>query len=137
MESSEGYGSGREVGASTINPSPQPKSTLHQVPCSATTAKARVVLKGNLNPQAADPTFLRPLPEKLKGPRALWPQGEPKGSRHTLGKCLRRQNSAFTVGVGVVVVVVVAATVHRRHLSCANWASGATLKVCNRLLCEA
>ena len=36
-----------------------------------------------------------------------------------------------------VVVVVVAATVHRRHLSCANWASGATLNDCNRLLCEA
>ena len=37
----------------------------------------------------------------------------------------------------LLVVVVVAATVHRRHLSCANWASGATLKVCNRPLCEA
>ena len=36
----------------------------------------------------------------------------------------------------VVVVVVVAATVHRRHPRNANWASGATLKVCNRLLCE-
>ena len=39
----------------------------------------------------------------------------------------------------VVVVVVVAATVHRvrRHLSCANLALGATLKVCIGLLCEA
>ena len=40
------------------------------------------------------------------------------------------------VFVAVVVVVVVAATVHRRHPRNANWASGATLKVCNRLLCE-
>ena len=58
MESSEGYGSGREVGASTYNPSPQPKSTLHQVPCSATTAKARVVLKGKtLTPRQPTPPF--------------------------------------------------------------------------------
>ena len=47
------------------------------------------------------------------------------------------RHAVIVVGVVVVVVVVVAATVHGRHLGCANQASGATLKVCNGLPCEA
>ena len=43
----------------------------------------------------------------------------------------------LVVVVTVVVVVFVVATVHSRHLSCANQASGATLQVCNGLLYEA
>ena len=62
---------------------------------------------------------------------------EAKPKAVAVRSCQRRRRRCVFVGgvvavaAAVAVVVVVAATVHSRHLSCVNHASGTTLQVCN------